>query len=122
MPGVASVATVLAWAFAATTAAAEPALGRYAAQLCVTTGSAAASCGPAEVDLQAGGSARVRISDISYRLQLKSSQIDVVLMHGSMQIDEFTSPYAWVGNALQFTDGDKRARYELTLGERRPPK
>ena len=118
-----SAAASIAWAFGAAAAVAAPAPGRYAAQLCVTTaGSAAPSCGAADVALQAGGSARVRISDISYRLQIKSSQIDVVLMHGGMQIDEFTAPYEWVGNALQFSDTDKRSRYELTLGQRKPGK
>ena len=102
---------------------AAPSAGRYGAELCVTTSaSAAPGCGPAEVELQAGGSARVRISDLSYRLQLKSSQVDVVLMHGSTQIDEFTAPYEWVGNTLQFIDADKRARYELRLADRKPLK
>ena len=112
-----------AWAFAAVAAPSAPAAGRYGAELCVTTtASAAPGCGPAEVELQAGGSARVRISDISYRLQLKSSQVEVVLMHGGVQIDEFTAPYEWVGNTLQFIDTDKRARYELRLADRKPPK
>ena len=105
------------WALAALAA---PTAGRYGAELCVTTAaSATPGCGPAEVELQASGSARVRISDISYRLQLKSSQVDVVLMHGGMQIDEFTAPYEWVGNTLQFIDTDKRARYELRLADRK---
>ena len=116
-----------AWALAVMAApvalGAAPAAGRYGAELCVTTPtSAAPGCGPAEVELQAGGSARVRISDLSYRLQLKSSQVDVVLMHGGMQIDEFTAPYEWVGNTLQFIDADKRARYELRLADRKPLK
>ena len=111
---------VCVWACASVAA---PSAGRYGAELCVTTSaSAAPGCGPAEVELQAGGSARVRISDLSYRLQLKSSQVDVVLMHGSTQIDEFTAPYEWVGNTLQFIDADKRARYELRLADRKPPK
>ena len=110
-------------ALAAVAAPAPPAAGRYGAELCVTTSAAAApGCGPAEVELQASGSARVRISDLSYRLQLKSSQVEVVLMHGGTQIDEFTAPYEWVGNTLQFIDADKRARYELRLADRKPLK
>ena len=34
-------------------------------------------------------------------------------------IDEFTAPYEWVGNTLQFIDTDKRARYELRLADRK---
>ncbi len=110
----------LASAFASTAACAQaaPAPGRYGGELCVTTpASVAPGCGPAEVELQAGGSARVSISDISYRLQIKSSQVQVVLMHGGMQIDEFVSPYEWVGRTLQFSDVDKRARYALRLND-----
>jgi len=114
-----------AWALASAGASAQaaPAPGRYGGELCVTTpASAAPGCGPAEVELQAGGGARVRISDISYRLLIKSSQVEVVLMHGGMQIDEFVSMYEWVGLTLQFADTDKRARYALRLTERKVPK
>ncbi len=114
-----------AWALARPDASAQaaPAPGRYGGELCVTTpASAAPGCGPAEVELQAGGGARVSISDISYRLQLKSSQVQVVLMHGGMQVDEFVSNYEWVGRTLQFTDADKRARYALRLTERKAPR
>ena len=116
--GASALASALASGGASAQAA--PAPGRYGGELCVTTpASATPGCGPAEVELQAGGGARVRISDISYRLQLKSSQVEVVLMHGGMQIDEFVSPYEWVGNTLQFIDADKRARYALRLTERK---
>ena len=116
--GASALASALASGGASAQAA--PAPGRYGGELCVTTpASATPGCGPAEVELQAGGGARVRISDISYRLQLKSSQVEVVLMHGGMQIDEFVSPYEWVGNTLQFSDADKRARYALRLTERK---
>ena len=117
---VGAIALVSALASGGASAQAAPAPGRYGGELCVTTpASATPGCGPAEVELQAGGGARVRISDISYRLQLKSSQVEVVLMHGGMQIDEFVSPYEWVGNTLQFSDTDKRARYALRLTERK---
>jgi hypothetical protein len=98
---------------------AAPGAGTYDAQLCVTTSNAAPSCGPAQVELQAGGAARVRVSDFVYRLQLNSSQVEVALMHGAMLVDEFVAVYEWAGNSLQFVDADKSARYELKLGERR---
>ena len=117
---VGAIALVSALASGGASAQTAPAPGRYGGELCVTTpASATPGCGPAEVELQAGGGARVHISDISYRLQLKSSQVEVVLMHGGMQIDEFVSPYEWIGNTLQFSDTDKRARYALRLTERK---
>lgn len=107
----AAVATVLV----AGVAAAQPRSGRYDAQLCVRLGDASPSCGPAEVQLQQGRRLRVSISDIVYRLQLHSSQADVVLMHGAMQIDEFVAAYEWKGSTFAFVDADKRTRYELNL-------
>jgi hypothetical protein len=98
-----------------------PALGRYDGQFCVTVASdSAAHCGPAEVDVLRGRELRVRISDIVYRLKLNSSQLEVVLMHGTMQIDEFVATYDWAGTALQFDDLDKHTRYELRLAPRTP--
>jgi hypothetical protein len=99
-------------------AAAEPALGRYDGRFCVTVGDAAADCGPARVDVLRQQRLIVSISDIVYRLKLNSSQVDVVLMHGTMQIDGFFAPYEWVGQSLQFLDIDKRTRYELQLTPR----
>jgi len=96
----------------------RPAIGRHAAELCVTTASAAPSCGPAQVDLRRDGSARVRIDDLVYRLQLHSSQVEVVLMHGAVQIDDFTVPYEWVGSSLQFVDDDRKVRYEVRFMKR----
>ncbi len=103
----------------AAAANAVPGAGSYDAQLCVATSAAAPSCGPAEVELQAGGAGRVRVSDFVYRLKLHSSQVEVALMHGAMLVDEFVAAYEWAGNSLQFVDADKNARYELKLGERR---
>lgn len=117
-------AAVVASALAAGSAAAEPATaappaaGRYLAQLCVATSPAGPSCGPADVELRSNGEARVRIADIVYLLQLNSSQVEVVLMQGAMQLDEFIASYEWVGRSLQFTDKDKNARYEVRLVER----
>lgn len=96
----------------------EPALGRYDGRFCVAVGDAAAECGPAQVDVLRQRRLNVRISDIVYQLTLHSSQLDVVLMHGTMQIDGFFANYEWAGHALQFIDQEKRTRYELRLTPR----
>ncbi len=100
-------------------AAHPPAAGRYDAQLCIALGAAAPSCGPAEAQVQRGNRVLVRVSDIEYRLKLKSSQAEVIMMHGTTQIDEFVANYEWTGPALEFVDADKRTRYELRLGAAR---
>jgi hypothetical protein len=99
----------------AAAAGAQPPTGRYDARLCVRLGDAPPSCGPAQAQLQQGNRLRVSISDIVYQLKLHSSQADVVLMHGAMQIDEFVAACEWSGSTLAFVDADKRTRYELTL-------
>lgn len=105
---------------AAGPAAAQPAEpGRYAARMCVaslTDEARAPDCGAVELWWQRGRRAQLRVSDISYRLQLHSSQVDVVLMHGAMQIDEFTGIYEWAGSTLRFIDRDKNLRYDLEVG------
>lgn len=106
-------------AASAAAAAASPAVGRYDAKLCVSVSAATFSCGAAEVDWQRDGRVRVRVSDFSYRLQLHSSQVAVVLMHGAMQVDEFVAPFEWAGNTVEFADAARGARYELRLGERK---
>ena len=122
-PGsVTALFAALAFAITLAQANAAPAAGSYAAELCVATSNAAPSCGPAVVDLQTGGNARVRVSDFVYRLKLNSSQVEVALMHGAMQVDEFVATYEWAGNSLQFADADKNARYELKFGERKAAK
>lgn len=103
-------------ALAATSARAQsPVPGRYAGELCVATSSARPDCGPVQVTLARGGALQIRISDIVYRLQLNSSQVDVVLMHGAMQIDGFTANYEWAGRALSFRDAEKQVAYTLQL-------
>lgn len=94
---------------------AAPASGRYDARLCVATGSASAECGPAAVTVRSAKDVRVQVADIVYRLTLHSSQLDVVLMHGAMQIDGFTANYDWEGRALVFTDPDKPVRYRIEI-------
>jgi hypothetical protein len=114
------VALLGACALPASAAPSTPAPGRYEARLCTARlDGAAPDCGPAEAELHRGGRMRVQVSDIVYRLELRSSQVDVVLMHGTMQIDEFTAPCEWVGPTLRFTDAQKGLRYELWLGNRR---
>lgn len=98
---------------------ARPAAGRHAAELCVATLPKAPSCGPAQVDMRADGTLRVRIDDIVYNMKLNSSQVEVVVMHNVVQIDEFTVPYEWVGSSLQFVDNDRNARYEIRFGDRK---
>jgi hypothetical protein len=89
-----------------------PAAGRYPGQLCVQTGDGPAQCGPAELEFRPGR-VRVQVSDIGYRLKLRSSQADVVLMHGAVQIDEFIADYHWEPQSLHFSDADKGVGYEV---------
>jgi len=105
---------------AAGASAAAPNAGHYDGRFCVAVGGAAADCGPAEVEVLRSSRMRVRISDIVYHLTLHSSQLEVVLMHGTMQIDGFVAPYDWADGALQFDDLVKRTRYELSLSPRKP--
>ena len=118
--GLAMSVSLAASLAAAAVPAHTPVPGRYAAQLCVTLSAAPLRCGSAEVDWQRDGQARVRVSDISYRLQLHRSQVEVVLLHGATQIDEFVSPFAWVGSSLKFADAARNTGYELRLGGRLP--
>ncbi len=97
--------------------AAKPEAGRHAAELCVATSAAPPVCGPVQADVRSDGSLRVRIDDLQYRLQLHSSQVDVVLTHGAMQIDDFTAPYEWDGRVLRFSE--RNSRYEIRFSERK---
>ena len=96
----------------------RPAVGRHAGELCVSTAAAAPNCGPVQIDLRRDGSARVRIDDVTYHLQLRSSQVEVVLTHGAVQVDEFIAPYEWVGRTLQFIDDDRNVRYEVRFAKK----
>lgn len=99
-----------------------PAPGPHPARLCVQVLEVPgdANCGPADAWVGRGKRLQLRISDIVYRLELHSSQVDVVLMHGSMQIDGFTAFYEWQGSTLQFLDLEKRTRYEVQFKARVP--
>ena len=101
---------------------ARPEAGRHEAQLCVATLPKPPSCGPAQVDLRADGTMRLRVDDIVYNLQLRSSQVAVVVMHNVVQIDEFTVPYEWVGNTLQFRDDDRNSVYEIRFAQGQAPR
>jgi hypothetical protein len=117
-PIIAALLVVAAGGLAAAPLA-RPEAGRHAAELCVATLPKPASCGPAQVDLRGDGSLRMRIDDIVYDLKLHSSQVDVVVMHHVVQIDAFTAAYEWVGQTLQFVDGERRARYEIRFAQAR---
>ena len=109
-----AAATAPAWA-------ASPSPGRYQATLCVTTSaSAPPSCGPAELDIRPGSHAQVRVSDVVYRLHLRPAQVDVSIVQGRMEIDEFSAMYEWRGDVLSFVDAEKKARYEVRPGARVP--
>ena len=101
-----------------------PAAGRYTGQLCVANRASEPQCGPANVVLHNPRQAELRISDMRYSLTLHSSQVDVVLKHGAMQIDGFTGTYEWAGTGhnrtLRFVDADKRVTYEVQFGRRLP--
>ena len=100
--------------------AAVPEAGRHTAQLCVATQAGKPpSCGPAQVDVRGDGTMRVRVDDVVYSLQLRSSQVDVVVMHNVVRIDEFTASYEWAGSALTFNDSERQSRYEVRFEPRK---
>ena len=88
--------------------------------MCVATSAAPPSCGPAQVDLRRDGTASVRVDDVVYRLKLNSGQVEVVVTHNLVQVDEFTVPYEWVGSALRFNDDDRHSRYEVRFPAAKP--
>ena len=146
MPGPASGARVAPWLHAAamaalcvglgapaaavadTAAQATPEPGRYDAQLCVAQSTATdaaqsaasastlASCGAVVVDWQRGGLVRVVLGDVRYRLELRRREVAVVVMHGTVQIDDFLAAYEQSDAALVFIDSARATHYELRLG------
>lgn len=115
-----ATAAALLLAASATLASSAPQDGHYDGTLCVSVATSPANCGAVQVDLSEGAQALVHVNDITFLLWLYPSRLSVALMHGSMQIHEFESSYAWQGRALQFADAAKSTRYELKLGERKP--
>ncbi|WP_418317858.1 hypothetical protein [Piscinibacter sakaiensis] len=73
----------------------------------------AGDCGPVDILLLGARHAHVGFSDIVYRLELDAGRIDVILMHGPMQIDGFTTRYGWHGTRLDFSDPEKGVRYQI---------
>jgi hypothetical protein len=101
-------------------ALARPAFAHHAAQLCVATLPKPPSCGPVQVDLLADGSMRMRFDDVSYYMKLDGGQVEIVVMHNLVQIDELVAPYQWIGNTLHFDDTDRHSRYEVRFPDARP--
>jgi hypothetical protein len=117
--GAALTALAAGAALAATALAAPSSPGHYDAELCVATRPGTPpTCGAADVEVRTG-LVSVRVSDIVYKLALRHDQLDVVTMHGKMQIDEFSSPYQWEATTLVFSDPDKDVRYEVRIGTRK---
>lgn len=96
-----------------------PTDGHYEGELCVATGSNPPSCGPADVKLSSGF-AQVQVSDIVYRLSMTAGRLDLVLMHGTMQIDGFSAPFTWDDRVLRFEDPDKPVRYRIRFADPTP--
>ena len=105
---------------AAAVPSSPPPTGRYVVQMCVATSAAPPSCGPAQADLNVDGLLRVRVDDVVYNMQLRSRQIEIVVMHNVVQIDELIAPYRWVGGTLQFSDDERHSRYEIRFPPRAP--
>ena len=89
-----------------------PADGRYDGELCVSAASGAPNCGTAEVSLFKGR-AKVRVSDIVYNLQLEDGQLELMLVHGSVLVDAFSTTYSWDRRFLRFVDVDRRVYYRV---------
>lgn len=100
--------------------AAPSAPGRYDAQFCVANPAAAPpGCGPMELQVVTPRRLVLRLADVSYRLDLRSSQLALTLVQGRMQLDGFDADYAWEGDALRFADPDKDIAYTVKVGARR---
>lgn len=113
--------TAAGWVAAAPAKEAEG--SRFGGQMCVRplkADSRIADCGPVEIAMQRGNKAKVRFSDIVYQLQLHANQLDVVLMHGAMQIDGFSTRYDWQGKTLLFDDPEKGLSYEIRFDQASP--
>ncbi|MEO8278086.1 MAG: hypothetical protein ABI564_00265 [Ideonella sp.] len=96
--------------------AADPGDGLFEGRMCVramAVDAKAGDCGPVEIAMLSGNRAVVRISDIVYRLQLQTNEVEIVLMQGTVQIDGFSATYEWQGKTLLFSDPEKGVRYEI---------
>ena len=89
-----------------------PQSGRHDGEMCVATRSEPPNCGAVELTLYPG-LVLVRVSDIVYRLFLRDGQIDLMLMHGNVQIDGFSTSYTWGAEELRFADPGKPVSYRI---------
>ena len=98
--------------------AGPPPAGRYNGQMCVSSGGAQEQCGPVALQFR-NGVARVQVSDLVYHLNWRApkTQMLLVLMHGSVQVDEFVTEGLWSKQSLRFKDPDKDVRYEVRWEE-----
>ncbi len=94
--------------------AGPPPAGRYNGQMCVNAGGAAEQCGPVAVQFR-NGAARVQVSDLVYHLNWRApkTQMLLVLMHGSVQVDEFVTEALWSKQSMRFKDPEKDVHYEV---------
>jgi hypothetical protein len=84
----------------------------------VATAQAAPSCGPAQAQWRSDGELRLQLADLRYLIQLRGQAASVVLMHGSMQVDEFSAPFEWAGPTLQLRDTTRQVLYEVRFRAR----
>ena len=92
--------------------------GRYEGELCVASAAKPPDCGAVEAWLFNGsGNAQVLVSDIVYRLSLKDGWLDLMLVHGQMPIDRFSTSYRWSGDVLRFTDAERSVHYSIRFAD-----
>lgn len=96
-----------------------PEPGRYSARFCVATAALAPGCSPAEVIVGPRGEVTVTLSDLVYRMSLRTGQLDLTLFQGNQRIDGFTALYGWGGRTLHFRDAEKQVTYDIRLENRR---
>lgn len=116
----------LVCAASAATAGEMPAPGIHAGHMCVHPIAGvpdAKGCGAVEIWLLRNDLAVVRYSDIAYRIALFPDALDIILMHGAMQIDGFVTPlYRWHGTELHFDDREKGMRYRIEFAPAAGPR
>ncbi len=110
-----------ALALPAAARAAPPTLapGRYHAEFCVANPrSAPPGCGPMTLQVVSPQRLVLQLADVSYRLELRASQLALVVKQGAMQLDEFDTDYTWADGVLRFVDPDKDIAYAIRPGAR----
>ena len=71
--------------------------------------------------MRASGAVWVQVSDIVYRLRVRTGQAAVIVTQGTMQIDEFEAGAEWTAESLRFADADKKVHYAVHIGSVRRP-